>query len=95
MAGSVIERVIIDIDDDGVIHYDDQSCTWERAEEIAGRKLDRRRSYAIIHGEVRWLIHWTDRCSGCEGSGCSECGHTGKSRQGWYAPLEAMDSDLY
>ena len=48
----VIERHGHSIDDRGYIHYDDRSSTYEAAEQLAGRRLDRRRNYAIIDGQV-------------------------------------------
>ena len=67
----------------------DDPSTFEAAEAIAGRRLDRRKNYAIIQGEVRQLATWTSTCSGCEGSGCSECGYTGRRRGGMWVPLDA------
>ena len=45
---TVIHRHGHAIDEDGYIHYDDRPATYEQAEKIAGRRLDRRRNYAII-----------------------------------------------
>ena len=52
-------------------------------------------------GPVYTYGEWTRECSGCtesemgryytgqpgKGIGCSECGYTGKRRDGWYAPV--------
>ena len=71
-------------------------ATIEQAEKVAGQRLDRRRNYRIIDGEVCDLARWTQACSGCYegldsmkelGGGCDECGYTGKRRQGFWAPI--------
>lgn len=51
-----------------------------------------------MHGVDGYVITWTSNCSGCSddrenvscdvGSGCSECGYTGKSRQAFWLPLD-------
>ncbi len=73
-----------------------QPIDWKRAEEIAGRRLDRRRSYATTEDESPTLdgfvlfvgASWTDSCSGCgDGSGCRECGYTGKRRWSVWVPV--------
>ena len=67
------------------------------AEAVAGHRLDRRCNYAVIDGEVCRLATWTQACSGCvygnddRGSGCPECGHTGKHRVRMYLPLKAFE----
>lgn len=69
------------------------------AERVAGKRLDRRRRYAVIDGEVCSYGEWTEACSGChegmeyggngrQGSGCHECGYTGKRRTGWWSPIK-------
>jgi len=80
--------------------HDERQVSVNEAERLAGRRLDRRRSYAVIDGIVCELASWTDSCSGCfeggeymglahnypyderagcyRGSGCTECGYTGK-----------------
>lgn len=83
---AVIERHGYEIKD-GLIYYDDRPSTYEEAERLAGRKLDRRRNYCISDGEVRESCSWTQTCSGCEGGGCRECGYQGKVRSGFWAPL--------
>ncbi|GLC92335.1 hypothetical protein Tamer19_17430 [Cupriavidus sp. TA19] len=69
------------------IGWTDVPSTYEAAEAIAGRKLDRRVNYAIIEGEVHSACNWSSTCSGCEGHGCSECGHHGVSRNSVWVPL--------
>lgn len=83
----VIERHGHHIDDAGFIHYDDRPISWVRAEYLAGRKLDRRRNYAIVDGTICQSAQWTALCSGCDGAGCHECGHTGKRRQACWIPI--------
>lgn len=86
---TVIERRGYTVDTDGYIHYDDRPATYKDAEEIAKRRLDRRRNYAICDGEVRELARWTQECSGCEGCGCRECGYKGRVRHGHWVPLSS------
>lgn len=107
----VFERLGHEIIDGFVIH-NDISATIERAEELAGCTLDRRRNYTIINSEVCLLSEHTQECSGCfeageymgfaqnydyddkagcyVGSGCSECGYTGKRRVGYWIPVSHM-----
>ncbi len=82
----------------GFIHYDDRPSTYEQAGQLAGRRLDRRRNYAIIDGKVCESASWTDDCSGCTDigdgwtnygpNGCDECGYTGKRRHSQWIPLD-------
>ena len=96
MAGSVIERFSTKVEN-GFIKHDDRPSTFEEADRIAGQRLDRRKAYAIIDGEVRESATWSQACSGCyegrdishgTGSGCRECGYTGRCRRGWWAPIK-------
>lgn len=98
--GCVIERKGTTVVD-GFIEHDDRPSTFEAAEALAGRQLDRRRNYAIIEGQVTSACTWSQACSGCydgpdlataKGSGCSECGYTGRRRQGQWLPLSGQDS---
>ena len=79
-----------------------------RAEQIAGKRLDRRRKYAIrddnlpdkTTGAVLFEIaSWSDPCTGCKcdgeypcdccterGSGCHECGYTGRRKITMWVP---------
>lgn len=82
--GKVIER----IKGKNRFEYNDMPSTFEKAEKIAGKRLDKRGSYCILDGEVLRLTKWTSACSGCTpddpysnvniGCGCYECGGTGK-----------------
>ena len=101
MAGSVIERRGTTIGDDGVIVHDDVQSTFEAAEKIAGSRLDRRRAYAIIDGQVLESATWSQACSGCyegynsataRGFGCDECGYTGRRRNGAWVPLSSKEA---
>lgn len=99
MAGTVIERFGTSTDD-GFVSHDDRPSTWEAAESIAGKRLDRRRNYAIINGALCESAEWTDRCSGCSGEyhesvgyGCHECGYTGKRRMAMWVPYGISDED--
>lgn len=98
---NVIERHGHSIDDQGCIHYDDRPSTYEAAEKLAGRRLDRRRNYAIIDGQVAESVRWSQACSGCYqghdiesgvGLGCSECGHSGRRQSGSWVPLLPQDN---
>lgn len=72
---------------DGFIKHDDRHSSFDEAERIAGRRLDRRKSYAIINGEVCESCTFTAECSGCDGGGCFECGYKGKRVQSHWIPL--------
>lgn len=97
MTGSVIRRLGTTVDDAGLIHHDDQPATWADADALAGRRVDRRRCYAIMQGEdgqqeLCDLARWTGPCSGCTtgyegpGGGCAECGFRGVVRNAAWVP---------
>lgn len=44
---------------------DDRQIPVADAEKIVGKRLDRRRIYALIQNQVCELVSWTDSCSGC------------------------------
>lgn len=52
------------IDDNG-LHYNEEPSTYEYASKLAGRKLDKRKCYAVIDGQVCEWAKWTTNCSGC------------------------------
>jgi hypothetical protein len=69
----------------------DHPVSHDDVERIAGYRIDRRRNYAIINGEVCSLVRFTEKCSGCvypDGTcgGCEECGFTGKRINEMYLP---------
>jgi hypothetical protein len=94
---SVIERHGHHIDERGFIHYDDRPTTYEAAEAIARKRLDRRRNYAIIEGDVCEAASWSQTCSGCSegpddaGHGCRECGYTGTTRESMWVPMNDIE----
>lgn len=97
-----IERHGHSVDKDGFIHYDDRPIPWERVDALAGRRVDRRRNYAVIDGQVHEAQQFSRACSGCydgphtydaEGFGCSECGYTGRRREGFWHPLDSSPAD--
>ena len=71
--------------------------TIEEAEKVVGHKLDRRRNYYSFFGDIYYNTSFTAACSGCSddgeyasssiGSGCHECGYTGKRVQHWPVPV--------
>lgn len=69
--GKVIKRIGQAKIIDGCIYHNDQPSTHQDAERLYGRKLDRRKSYAIIRDDetkklqVCECITWTHSCSGC------------------------------
>ena len=75
--------------------------TKQQAEELSGLPLDGRRKYFIWNGEVCVNENRTVGCSGCLpddeysdariGSGCSECGYTGKRRTSYPLPVKYID----
>lgn len=83
--GGVIERHSVKVGDDGYIHYDDQPTDWEQAETIAGQRLDRRKNYAIINGEVYESCKWTEKICECEGACFGFC--TGTRTRAEWVPL--------
>ena len=60
-----IERHGHTVDGQGFIHYDDQPITYEQADHVAGKRLDRRRNYCVIDGAVHEAAHYTMACTGC------------------------------
>ncbi len=82
-----------------------KKLTIQQAEEMAGKRLDRRRKYYLSDYGVCYFALATTTCTGCFeageyggmahlypwdsknlcriGSGCEECGYTGK-RRGYY-----------
>jgi len=90
MAGKVRERRLTVVD--GFLTSRDFRSSFTKDDKAAGKRLDRRRNYCIIRGEVCVAADWTRQCSGCDGSGCHECGHTGKRRESMWVPLWAEES---
>lgn len=89
---TVIARTIVNGD------VREEPSTYERADAIAGSRLDRRKNYAIIEGDVCEEVRWSLHCSGCtetpestspahRGAGCHECGYTGRTREAMFLPL--------
>ena len=83
---------------------EDIPSTYEASEKICGVRLDRRRNYAIINGEVCSFHSWTRPCSGCScdgeypctccverGAGCDWFGHTGKQREGFWLTIKTPE----
>lgn len=79
------------VDYAGFIHHDDVPVELSEIEAIAGHKLDRRKSYAIIDGNACESATWSQQCSGCEGGGCHECGYHGTVKCGQWIPLLTTD----
>lgn len=97
MTGSVIVRGETTVVD-GLIYHDDKHLTWPEADEQAGFRLDRRKSWAFVEGELCESISWTQSCSGCsypDGSngGCSECGYHGVVRSGMWIPWRPKETE--
>lgn len=82
---SVVERLGHSFDGDRIV-YNERPLSWRQADEIAGRRLDRRKNYCVIDGQVCSEIRWTSSCSGCDGGGCQECGYHGRVRNGYWMP---------
>lgn len=76
---------------DGCIVHDDRPTTYEAAEALAGKRLDRRKNYAIVGGMVCESSSWTQECTGCDAGGCEECGYQGRTRQGMWIPINPED----
>ena len=84
----------------GYIRHHERPSSFEQAEKITRRRLDRRKNYCIIRGKVCEAVEWSRCCSGCcegpeygckgercRGGGCGECGYTGRSRRGQWVPV--------
>lgn len=97
MSGRVIVRIKTAVVDQRIIH-DDRPVSWADADKMAGRRLDRRKAWAFVEGELCELCSWTQACSGCSygfeygsdnrGGGCHECGHHGVVRRSSWVPAE-------
>jgi hypothetical protein len=76
----------------------DRPVTYEQLERRFKRKLDRRRRYAVVHGELCEAGSWTEGCTGCNGfsglygSGCHECGYHGRVRVSMWLPVSVCDA---
>lgn len=76
----------------------DRVTTYEHLERRFSRKLDRRRNYCVVNGELCEAGYWTEGCSGCNGfgpqagSGCHECGYRGNVRVSMWIPISACDA---
>lgn len=90
--GSVIERKGYTIVD-GFIVYDEHPSSFAEAEKLAGHRLDRRRNYCLINGQVTTAYSWPQECSGCEGHGCRERGYNGTVRVHMWLPIDDMTDD--
>lgn len=62
--GKVQIQIEIHINEESY-EYEEEDSTYEHAESIVGVKLDRRKNYMIIDGEVCQMATWTHSCSGC------------------------------
>lgn len=102
MAGSAKIRNGTRVSSDGTIHHNDTLMSWPDADNRAGFRLDRRKAWCFIPNEqglpdLCEAISWSSACSGCtevpemtsgpdRGSGCSECGYTGRIRNAQWVP---------
>lgn len=86
------------VDERGYIHYDETAMELLEADTKAGFRLDRRKNWAFVDGELCESISWTQSCSGCScdcgdgygcnhgASGCEECGYQGRVRRRMWLP---------
>lgn len=78
--------------------------TIEKAEQLAGKRLDRRYKWFLWYGEVCFDGKWTGPCSGCScdseypcsccnkrGGGCHECGFSGRRVHHFPCPHWTLD----
>lgn len=81
---------------------DSREIATSEAERLLGRRVDRRRRYALVEGDVCEYAAYSDTCSGCyegyeyggdgvRGSGCFECGYTGRRRNEFWLPVAIAD----
>jgi hypothetical protein len=76
-------------------------ATFEEADAVAGRRVDRRCRYLIAPNdsgkrELCELAQWTESCSGCRypdgtNDGCHECGYHGVCRVSMFLPVTIAD----
>ena len=93
--GTVIQRLRTRIDKHGAIRHTERASTFAEAEQRHGSRLDRRRNYAIIRGQVCVISTWTATCTEYSedsygsgyGYGCTACQQTGRARQSMWIPL--------
>jgi len=78
---------------EGTVHFQDVPVQWDKIDALAGRRADRRRSWAIVSGRLCGKVSYTTRCSGCSndlyrerGFGCEECGYHGVVRNHAWRP---------
>lgn len=86
---------------DGQNNPIDRITTHAEMEALAGRRLDKRKSYAWIRGGLHTLIAWSGPCSGCSeetpanrGSGCRECAYTGRARTSMWSAVASPSVPL-
>lgn len=98
--GKVVERIFYITD--GHETFKDVPRTYEWADKRHGSRLDRRKNYAYIKGGVCEAVSWSQACSGCyegyhlasaNGSGCHECGYTGRTRCSMWVPVGSISKD--
>lgn len=104
MMATVIRRTIAAVDGMPSV-VTDWPASFDDVDKVLGRRADRRRNYALIDGEVCTLHRWSQPCSGCTcdyetigtlqsiGSGCSECGYTGRSAISMWIPVNKNSAD--
>lgn len=91
MSGSVIVRLGTSTPG-GFIHHDDFPMSFAEADRHVGSRLDRRKAWAFVDGQLCESVSWTDHCSGCSygfeprGGGCRECGYHGRVRNAAWVP---------
>ena len=91
MVGRVIERLGTTVVEQSIIH-NDRPVSWDDADKRAGRRLDRRKAWAFVDGDLCEAVSWTQACSGCvygfepRGGGCSECAQHGVVRRSMWVP---------
>lgn len=70
--------------------------THDQAQHLTAHRLDRRKNYALIEGELHEQATWSQACTGCyeghntfssRGNGCDECGYQGRVRTGAWIPV--------
>lgn len=102
MVGSVKVRHGTTVSEGGIIRHNDMPISWLDADNRAGFRLDRRKSWCFITNDqglpdLCEAISWSSACSGCtevpemtfgpdRGPGCSECGYTGRTRNVQWVP---------
>jgi len=85
----------------GVVNFRDVPVQWDRIDALAGRRMDRRKSWAIVMGKLCGKVSYRAVCSGCandlyqaRGFGCTECGYHGVVINSMWVPEQHIRDNI-